>query len=89
MFIKFAVQQDAIDYDAWVKSYVDWADEWSRALNLDTNDYVLPQDVDGNWIVRYYGPPFIYAEEFVEEPEGGQDMRATGTMIDIPSWPQD
>jgi hypothetical protein len=44
-------------------------------------------DVFGQWVVPYLGPPFTYSGVVFEEPEGGEAMRADGVLHDQAVWP--
>lgn len=46
-------------------------------------------DVFGQWVVPYLGPPFVWAGVEVPEPLGGPAQRVAGVLHDTAVWPGD
>lgn len=69
------------DRQAEAEAYQSWTDAHWRPP--ETFAYCRP-DAEGRWVVPYLGPPFLPAE-----PDGGEAMRASGSLSDTVTWPSE
>lgn len=49
----------------------------------------IRNDAFGQWVVPYLGPPFVYADNEVVEPEGGEAARTDGVLVETVVWPDE
>lgn len=69
------------------RAYAAWTDN-----NCSTWPGICPwsyvrNDVFGQWVVPYLGPPQAYDTIEIAEPAGGEAMRADGVLHDFAVWP--
>lgn len=73
------------------EAYRTWVNEQSNLIS-DLGDFAGPlyNDVFGQWVVPYLGPPFEYPVGTpIAEPAGGEVERADGVLHDSAVMPED
>lgn len=72
------------------RAYAAWTDNNSPFLPHDPGSWAyVRNDIDGNWVVPYLGPPFEWYGEPFPEPAGGEAMRADGELRESVVWPDE
>jgi hypothetical protein len=84
-FVKFPPekQADALAYEA----------ECTVQLGIytggmETRWALIRQDRNNNWTVPLYGPPWVWDQEEVAEPESCAALRVDAVVVDHPEWPE-
>lgn len=80
--------------EAPARAYAAWTDQhnpWTLPAPADNTGswaYVR-NDVFGQWVVPYLGPPFAWNGVLFAEPAGGEAQRADGVLHDFAVWPEE
>ena len=72
-------------------AYKAWADGKNAVLSNEPGGIFTDVRVDafGQWVCAYLGPPYtIDGINEVQEPAGGEAMRADGVLHDYAVWPE-
>lgn len=76
--------------EASARAYAAWTDAQYKALyNPAFNWAYVRNDMWGQWVVPFLGPPWTWNGVEITEPEGGEAMRVDGVLHDFPEWPSD
>lgn len=79
--------------EAEARSYAAWTDaNWPGVGNPADPGAVFAyvrNDVFGQWVVPYLGPPFTWNGVVLAEPAGGEAARADGVLADSVTWPDE
>jgi hypothetical protein len=83
-FVVFPVakEAEAQAYQAWANSAP------QNPFYPDLYAYIR-NDVFGQWVVPYLGPPFEWNNVLYEEPAGGPAMRADGVLVNEVLWDEE
>lgn len=73
------------------RAYAAWTDAQWQTITGNPGDVwaYVRNDVYGQWVVPYLGPPVEWNYVEVPEPAGGEAKRVDGVLADSVTWPND